>query len=88
MEDKQVLTVINGEVLTLNGVLNILRFDEGTVTLQTSRGRIIVEGEGLAIESLDKNGGDILIKGDISGVYRYEEPEGKSGFFKRMLGTK
>ena len=88
MEEKQVLTVINGEVMTLNGVNNILRFDEGTVTLQTSRGRIVVEGEGLVIESLDKSGGDILIKGSIGGVYRYEEPEEKPGLFKKMFGTR
>ena len=88
MEEKQILTLTDGRILTLNGVKNIMRFDESAVTLDTSGGRIVIEGEGLTIESLGKEAGDILVKGNVYGVYRYEEPERKEGIFKRLFSSK
>ncbi len=68
--------------LTLNGVCNIIGFDEGYVTLATSDGRIIIEGEGLKIESLSKQGGEINISGKICGVFYSEKRSLKSPFGK------
>ena len=68
--------------LTLNGVCNVIGFDEEYVTLATSDGRIIIEGEGLKIESLSKQGGEINISGKISGVFYSEKRTLKSPFSK------
>ena len=59
------LNVKERNSLTLNGVSNIIGFDEGYVTLATTDGKIIIEGEGLKIESLSKQGGEINISGKI-----------------------
>ena len=71
--------------LTLNGVINVDSFDESYVTLSTSEGRVSVEGQGLKIESLVREGGEIEITGKISGVY-YSEQKKKSSFLSRFFG--
>lgn len=71
--------------LSLNGVKNVLGFDEGVVTLMSELGRVTVEGEGLKIESLTKENGEILITGKISGVY-FSEEKITRGVFGRFFG--
>ena len=76
------LTVKERNRITLNGIMNVMSFDENYVTLETSEGRICIEGEGLRIESLSQNGGEIQITGRINGVYYSKEKRGKGGFYK------
>ena len=51
--------------LSLDGVCNIVGFDETLVSLATSEGKIIIEGENLKIESLTRELGEIDISGKI-----------------------
>ncbi len=81
---KNVLTVNDRKSVSLNGVNNVLGFDEGYVTLDTALGRVGIEGNDLKIESLSKENGVIFISGNISGVY-YSEPKEGGGIFKRMF---
>ena len=87
-QGRQILTVTDGKELTLNGVKNILGFSDDSVVLQIEDGRIVVEGEGLVIESLEKSSGEIVIKGEISGVFRYVQGEKKTGILGRIFGAK
>ncbi len=70
--------------VSVDGVENVLGFDESYVALATVAGKIIVEGEGLKIENLSKNSGEILISGKISGVLYSEEKSPKS-FLARIF---
>lgn len=83
---KQVITLTAGEALCANGIVDIVAFDENGIVLSTDSGRVIVEGEDLKIESLDKNGGNILITGKITGFFRSDAQVGKKGFFGRIFG--
>ena len=83
---KQNLNVVNFKELTLNGVLNICGFDEGLITLDTESGRLFIEGENLKIESLEKEGGGILVTGEVKGVFREEQGKIKKGIFSRLFG--
>jgi len=83
---KQIITLTQGEIFTANGIVDIVAFDENGIALSTDSGRVIVEGENLKIESLDKNGGNILITGNITGFFRSESQAGKKGFFGRIFG--
>jgi sporulation protein YabP len=79
------LNVKERNVLTLNGVSNIESFDEGYISLEIGEGRISVEGNGLKIESLSREGGEIQITGRINGVYYSEKKKrinGVRGLFK------
>lgn len=82
---KQTMTLVNRERLTLNGVNNVESFDDEFLALSTERGRVCVEGENLKIESLSKDGGDIMIVGKVSGVYYSDEPTKTKGIFGRMF---
>ena len=84
--DKQSITLVNRRILTMGGVDDIAGFDEDTVILDTSMGRITVEGKGMKIESLTKEGGNILITGDISGIFCSDIPVKKKGLFERWFG--
>lgn len=81
---KQTLVVKNRNTLSLDGVINVVGFDEGYVSLMTSGGRIIVEGKELKIEGLTKDDGVILISGTIDGVF-YSADKEKGGIFSRLF---
>ena len=70
--------------VTIDGVENVLGFDESYVSLMTVAGRIVVEGQGLKIESLSKENGEISIIGKIDGVL-YAEEKGAKGILARIF---
>lgn len=74
-KNDQRLTVIGKNALKLNGVLSVLGFDESFVSLDTTLGRIVIEGANMRIESLSKESAEIYVVGDISGVYYTEAKE-------------
>ncbi len=78
------LIIENRRSVTLGGVDNVVGFDEDYVSLDTTLGRVIIEGEGMKIESLTREGGIIYVTGDISAVY-YSEIKTKNGMFKRIF---
>lgn len=59
--------------LTMNGVTEVVSFDETTVVLQTSLGNLIVQGQGLQLKTLSQDGGQVAVDGNISTLI-YEEP--------------
>ena len=48
-------------------------------------GKIIIEGQGLKIENLSKDNGEILISGRISGVLYEEAKSSPKGFLARIF---
>ena len=68
----------------IDGVENVLGFDESYVSLMTVAGKIIVEGENLKIESLTKENGEIVISGKISAAF-YEEQKGAKGLLSKIF---
>ena len=77
---KGVLTLTDRKIFKMDGVIDIAAFDEECVLLNTEIGRITVEGNGLKIECLSENG-DILIKGNISGIFCADVKNGRKGIF-------
>lgn len=79
------LTVKERNRITLNGVINVESFDNDYVTIQINDGKVFIEGQGLRIESLSQDSGEIQISGKINGVFYSKEKKAKgtfSGFFK------
>lgn len=79
------LLVSEKKSVTLDGVENVEGFDQGFVSLQTVAGRITIEGDGLKIESLSKEKGEIKVTGNISGIY-YQEIKKAKKFLERIFG--
>ena len=70
--------------MTLTGVKDVLSFDEETVVLETSLGRLTVKGSGLHIINFDTKSGDLSAEGrHYALVYTSEEKNG--GVFSRIF---
>ncbi len=71
------------ERLTVSGVEEVESFDENTIVMETVQGLLIVRGEGLHIEKLSLDGGDLKVEGTVESL-TYEESRDKGGFFSRL----
>ena len=83
--EKHTLTLSEMKELRTNGVKNVVGFDEGSVLLETDLGRLTVEGSDLKIESLSKENGEIVIVGNVSGIF-YSGDKSNKGFFGKLFG--
>lgn len=72
--------------LTVSGVEDVERFDETNIVLTTTQGILMVTGEGLHIEKLSLDGGDLKVEGKIDAL-SYEEGAERNvgGFFSRLF---
>ena len=73
------------EQLTVSGVEEVESFDENSILMSTAHGGLEVQGEGLHIEKLSLDGGDLKVEGEIESLV-YEEDTGRQGgFFARLM---
>lgn len=73
--------------LTISGVEEVESFDEGSILLTTRRGGLEIQGEGLHIEKLSLDGGDLKVEGLVTSlVYDVDGPERGGGLLRRLLG--
>lgn len=69
--------------LTMTGVTEVASFEENSVVLHTSLGRLLVQGRDLKLKTLSLDGGQVAVEGEVSALI-YEEPR-LSGW-RRLLG--
>lgn len=74
------------EQLVISGVEEVESFDENTIVMDTVQGLLIVRGEGLHIEKLSLDGGDLKVEGTVESLTYEENRRTKGGFFARLLG--
>lgn len=73
--------------LTVSGVSDIGSFDEQTVVAYTDMGEMTVRGEGLHINKMSVDSGELTVEGEISAViYSETEKPREGGFFTRLFG--
>ncbi len=70
--------------LSVSGVTDVDSFDEQAVILYTDMGQLTVKGNGLHIERLNTDLGEISMTGNIYGLMYTDERE-KSGFLGRLF---
>ena len=69
----------------IEGVTDVLRFDENEVVVNTVQGALVVEGEGLHVCALSLDTGNIEIEGKLNGLLYEDKTEKKGrGFFARL----
>lgn len=73
------------ERLSVTGVEDVASFDEASVIARTSRGLLIIRGEGLHIERLSLDAGELVVEGEVSAL-EYAEERQSGGFLRRMFG--
>ena len=69
--------------LHMTGVVEVESFDETTIVLTTTKGVLIVRGEGLHLQRLD--GGEVLVDGTIDSL-SYEDAQPAGSFLARLFG--
>ena len=80
--EQQVLRMTDRSRLELNGVEAVSAFDEDYVALDTSLGRMYIDGEGLRIIDLSQESGKILVSGTINDIsYQSHKERRKKGIF-------
>lgn len=73
------------ERLTVSGVEDVQSFDETTIVMETNRGVLVVRGEGLHIEKLSLDGGDLRVEGNIESLNYEESARERGGLLARLL---
>ena len=75
------------EQLTASGVEEVESFDEGTILLTTAQGELEIQGEGLHIEKLSLDGGDLKVEGLVTAlIYQQDRGRERGGLLSRLLG--
>ncbi len=88
MESCGTIAVTDRAAIELTGILSVDSFDEFTITLNVSCGRLTIEGENLKIGVLDLEKGKVSAGGKINAVYYTDGAPVKDGFFSRILGRR
>ena len=81
------ITLKERKSMTVSGVSEIIRFDEGCILLDISDSPLNIEGSELKIASFSNENGDVLITGRIDSlVYLGTSQESyRRGFLKRIF---
>lgn len=86
-EKKGVLSLENRKRLALNGVLEVVSFNEQQIILKTNLGGLSIKGSELKMNKLDVQNGDIIIIGTIDAFfYNNQQPKDKKeGLLARLF---
>ena len=76
------LTLISRKLLKLNGVKQILSFDDLTVMFDTTCGEMEIIGESLSVDLLDLDNGLAAVSGTINGMNYISERSKKKRWFR------
>ena len=71
--------------LSVSGVSDVDSFDEMTVIIYTDLGELTVKGEGLHINRLNIETGELSLEGQIQSLTYAEIQNRASGFFGRLF---
>lgn len=81
--EKGNITIHARKCISLDGIIDILSFDENGVTLSSELGMISLEGEELRVRKMDVEAGEVVVDGKINGVMYVDHIPGRRGLFGR-----
>ena len=79
------LSMENREKLSLGGVEDVSGFDENLIVLTTSQGQLAIRGEGLHIDRIDLDAGQLEVRGHVQEL-SYDEPARAGSLWSRLFG--
>lgn len=77
------VTLNDRRLLRMDGVREVLSFDEELVAVQTVLGKVEIEGKGLKILQMSAESGDLTVEGRVDGLYYAAAPGERKGLFAR-----
>lgn len=72
--------------LSVSGVTDVQSFDEEQVLLETVRGMLAVRGEGLHVERLQLEAGELIVLGEIGSIEYDDSVQPRGGMLARLFG--
>lgn len=78
--------ILGRERLTVSGVEDVERFDEGGIVMSTAAGTLVITGSELHIGKLSLDGGELHVDGKIDSVSYEDAPQERGGFLGRLFG--
>ncbi|HHU69029.1 MAG TPA: sporulation protein YabP [Thermoanaerobacterales bacterium] len=76
------------ELIDLNGILSVKRFDDEEIDLETQMGGLTIKGENMYMKHLNLEKGELITEGHIKSIYYGEHDEKtrkKEGLLKRLF---
>ena len=74
------------EQLVISGVEEVESFDETAIYLTTAQGGLEIQGEGLHIEKLSLDGGDLKVEGRVNALIYDTDGRERGGWLGRLFG--
>ena len=74
------------EQLSVSGVEEVESFDETAIVMVTVKGTLVIRGEGLHIEKLSLDGGDLNVEGEVDSLSYEDGGRTRGGLLSRLLG--
>mgnify|MGYP001348828289 CR=1 FL=1 len=71
--------------LSVSGVSEVVSFDENQVVMETAQGQLTVDGEGLHVEKLSLEVGELTLEGEIEAMAYARENARKGSFWSRVF---
>jgi sporulation protein YabP len=81
---KHSFTLEDRAQLSLSGVNEVLSFSENAVSLNTSRGALLIQGKRLNISRLNTDTGELFVTGEIS-LLKYSKSKDSGGIFEGLF---
>jgi len=79
------ITLTNRELLDVNGVINVEKFTDEDILLETDQGMLNIKGENMHMKQLNLDAGMITIEGIVKALTYHEgSASGQKG--KSLLG--
>lgn len=79
MKENQEIVIKDKNRVEIDSILSVRSFDEDGIVVESSLGLVSVEGSGLRIENFEKSTTQILVTGDIYGVFYLKNRDKKKG---------
>ena len=86
LDNPHKLTLDSRSRLTMSGVTEVESFDEEMVVLHTTRGTLVVRGQGLHLQLLSLDGGQVHVDGTVDSMTYEDHLRDQGGFFSRLFG--
>ena len=80
------LTMDGREHLCVTGVTEVDSFDEETVVMLTSKGKLVLRGQSLHIEKLSVDIGELSVDGFVQSLEYSDDIRSGGGFLARLFG--